>query len=162
MDLTRRRFLEAAALVPVLTPSLRAEEGPKLPTRAFGKTGKAGIAAAESFTISFDQPWLSASPNSGTIGAGGSPSPVTITINPSQLPFGSSHHHFIFGATLSLSTETYYRVLCELIESLITDGFKRIFLVNGHGGNHELAELAARERRRARKPNDICLRDRTE
>ena len=46
---------------------------------------------------------------------------------------------------MSLSTETYYRVLCELVESLVTDGFKRIFLVNGHGGNHELAELAARD-----------------
>src|SRR5581483_2185389 len=46
---------------------------------------------------------------------------------------------------LSLSTETYYRVLHELLESLVTDGFTRIFLVNGHGGNHELAQLAARD-----------------
>ena len=61
------------------------------------------------------------------------------------LPFGSSHHHFIFGATLSLSTDTYYRVLCDLLESFVTDGFTRIFLVNGHGGNHELAQLAARD-----------------
>jgi len=49
------------------------------------------------------------------------------------LPFGSSHHHFVFGAKFSLSTETYYRMLCELI------------LINGHGGNHELAQLAARD-----------------
>src|SRR6266851_6140344 len=69
---------------------------------------------------------------------------IPLIVTPA-LPFGSSHHHFIFGATLSLSTETYYRVLCELIESLITAGFKRIFLVNGHGGNHELAQLAARD-----------------
>ncbi|MBI1790162.1 MAG: creatininase family protein [Acidobacteria bacterium] len=61
------------------------------------------------------------------------------------LPFGSSDHHLIFGGTLSLSTETYYRVLRELLESLVTDGFRRIFLVNGHGGNHELAQLAARD-----------------
>lgn len=61
------------------------------------------------------------------------------------LPFGSSDHHFVFGATLSLSTETYYRVLRELVESLVTGGFRRIFLLNGHGGNHELAELAARD-----------------
>jgi creatinine amidohydrolase len=69
---------------------------------------------------------------------------VPIVVTPT-LPFGSSHHHFAFGATLSLSTETYLRVLCDLIESLITDGFKCIFIVNGHGGNHELAQLAARD-----------------
>src|SRR5438128_1081653 len=69
---------------------------------------------------------------------------VPIIVTPT-LPFGSSHHHFAFGATLSLSTETYFRVLCDLIESLIADGFKRIFIVNGHGGNHELAQVAARD-----------------
>jgi creatinine amidohydrolase len=69
---------------------------------------------------------------------------IPVIVTPT-LPFGSSHHHFIFGATLSLSTQTYYRVLCELVESLVTDGFTRIFLVNGHGGNHELGELAARD-----------------
>jgi creatinine amidohydrolase len=72
------------------------------------------------------------------------PGDVPVIVTPT-LPFGSSHHHFVFGATLSLSTETYYRVLCDLVESLIKDGFTRIFLINGHGGNHELAELAARD-----------------
>jgi creatinine amidohydrolase len=69
---------------------------------------------------------------------------VPVVVTPT-LPFGSSHHHFVFGATMSFSTETYYRVLYELCESLVTDGFKRIFILNGHGGNHELAELAARD-----------------
>ncbi len=69
---------------------------------------------------------------------------IPVIVTPA-LPFGSSHHHFVFGGTLSLSTETYYRVLCDLVESLISDGFERIFLVNGHGGNHELAQLAARD-----------------
>jgi len=69
---------------------------------------------------------------------------IPVIITPA-LPFGSSDHHLSFGATLSLSTETYYRVLRELVESLVTGGFRRIFLLNGHGGNHELAELAARD-----------------
>jgi len=72
------------------------------------------------------------------------PDDVPIIVTPT-LPFGSSHHHFVFGATLSLSTETYFRVLCDLLESLVTDGFRRIFVINGHGGNHELAQLAARD-----------------
>lgn len=69
---------------------------------------------------------------------------IPIVVTPT-LPFGSSHHHFVFGGTMSLSTETYYKVLYELVESLVTDGFTRIFLLNGHGGNHELAQLAARD-----------------
>jgi creatinine amidohydrolase len=69
---------------------------------------------------------------------------IAITVAPA-IPFGSSDHHLIFGATLSLRTETYYRVLTDLLRSLVTDGFRRIFLLNGHGGNHELAELAARD-----------------
>jgi creatinine amidohydrolase len=69
---------------------------------------------------------------------------IPITVAP-VLPFGSSHHHLMFGATLSLRTETYYRVLKDLLKSLVTDGFRRIFLLNGHGGNNELAELAARD-----------------
>lgn len=69
---------------------------------------------------------------------------IPVIVTP-VLPFGSSDHHLIFGGTMSLSTETYYRVLRELLLSLVTDGFKRIFMVNGHGGNHELAELACRD-----------------
>jgi creatinine amidohydrolase len=61
------------------------------------------------------------------------------------LPFGSSHHHLPFGGTLSLGTETYYRVLADLAESLITSGFRRIFILNGHGGNTELIQLVARD-----------------
>ena len=30
-------------------------------------------------------------------------------------------------------------------ESLVTDGFRRLFLINGHGGNHELIQIAARD-----------------
>lgn len=61
------------------------------------------------------------------------------------LPFGSSHHHLPFGGTLSLGTETYYRVLIDLAESLIVSGFRRIFILNGHGGNNEIIQLVARD-----------------
>lgn len=48
---------------------------------------------------------------------------------------GSSHHHMGFPGTLSLRSETYLNVLTDLIESLIQTGFRRIFLLNCHGGN---------------------------
>jgi creatinine amidohydrolase len=50
------------------------------------------------------------------------------------LPFGSSHHHLGFG-TMSLSAARYTEVLVELTESLLNFGFRRIILLNGHGGN---------------------------
>lgn len=51
------------------------------------------------------------------------------------MPFGSSHHHLAFGGTISISPQTYTQVVIELTESLITSGFKKIILLNGHGGN---------------------------
>jgi creatinine amidohydrolase len=61
------------------------------------------------------------------------------------LPFGSSHHHLSFGGTVSMTTERYYGALRDLAESLLTDGFRRIFILNGHGGNHEIIQLVARD-----------------
>jgi creatinine amidohydrolase len=69
---------------------------------------------------------------------------IPVVVAPT-LQFGSSHHHIPFGGTMSLSTETYYRVIFELTESLILGGFKRLFILNGHGGNNELIQLAARD-----------------
>ncbi len=69
---------------------------------------------------------------------------IPVVVTPS-LPFGSSDHHLIYGGTLSFSTETYLLVLKELLRSLAKDGFTRAFLVNGHGGNHEVMQLAVRD-----------------
>lgn len=51
------------------------------------------------------------------------------------LPFGSSHHHLSFGGTISISVTTYTQVIMDLVESFLTSGFRRIVLLNGHGGN---------------------------
>jgi creatinine amidohydrolase len=69
---------------------------------------------------------------------------VPVLVTPT-LPYGSSDHHLPFGGTLSIRTDTYYRVLCELLESLSTGGATRVFILNGHGGNHEVAQLAVRD-----------------
>lgn len=61
------------------------------------------------------------------------------------LAFGCSEHHVPFGGTCSLQTEVYYRVLCDLIRSVALGGFRKIFLLNGHGGNQEIMQLAARD-----------------
>jgi creatinine amidohydrolase len=61
------------------------------------------------------------------------------------LSIGSSAHHVPFGATLSLTTQTYLHVLMDLGRSAAASGFRQLFFLNGHGGNHELAQVAARD-----------------
>ena len=61
------------------------------------------------------------------------------------LPYGCSPHHVPFGGTASLSSETFLRVLVELGGALAESGFGRLALVNGHGGNHQLTSVAARD-----------------
>jgi creatinine amidohydrolase len=58
--------------------------------------------------------------------------------------YGFSEHHMDFSGTMSLSMPTYIAVLAELTESLIRGGFPRVLLLNGHGGNCEAIQVAAR------------------
>jgi creatinine amidohydrolase len=69
---------------------------------------------------------------------------IPILVAPT-LPFGCSQHHLPFGATMSIGTKNYYRVVSDMLESLITGGFRRIFILNGHGGNHELIQLVVKD-----------------
>lgn len=48
---------------------------------------------------------------------------------------GCSHHHLGFPGTVSVSSETYIRMLVEMVECLAKAGFHRVVLLNGHGGN---------------------------
>lgn len=61
------------------------------------------------------------------------------------LPFGFSHHHLQFGATISLRPETLQLVLLDICKSLLESGFRNLFILNGHGGNNEIISIVARE-----------------
>jgi creatinine amidohydrolase len=54
---------------------------------------------------------------------------------------GLSEHHVAFGGTFTLSLTTYHALLRDLCRSILRAGFKKILIVNGHGGN--IAALAA-------------------
>lgn len=58
---------------------------------------------------------------------------------------GASDHHRAFPGTVSLSVDTYTRVLVDLVDSLIGAGFRRILLLNAHGGNIGPAQAALYE-----------------
>lgn len=51
------------------------------------------------------------------------------------LHYGMSLHHLGFPGSLSLRPETLAHVLEDLLRSLYRHGFRRIFVLNGHGGN---------------------------
>jgi creatinine amidohydrolase len=72
-----------------------------------------------------------------------------------MLYVGASDHHLAFPGTVSLSLETYTRVLAEIVESLLSAGFRRVFLLNAHAGNAVPAQAAlngVQTRRRAEMP----------
>jgi creatinine amidohydrolase len=52
-----------------------------------------------------------------------------------MLWIGASDHHLAFPGTLSLSMDTYTKVLIDLIESVVNAGFRKIFVLNSHAGN---------------------------
>jgi creatinine amidohydrolase len=71
---------------------------------------------------------------------------------------GNSHHHLDFAGTLSASPRTYLDVLGDLIDNLVTHGFRRVVLLNGHGGNIVPAQQAVFEaRQRYRERDDLLL-----
>jgi creatinine amidohydrolase len=71
---------------------------------------------------------------------------------------GNSHHHLDFAGTLSAAPRTYLDVLGDLIDNLVTHGFRRLVLLNGHGGNIVPAQQAVFEaRQRYRQRDDLLL-----
>ena len=51
------------------------------------------------------------------------------------LQFGSSHHHLEFAGTMSISPDLFTKIIEQLVSSLLHSGFRKIILLNGHGGN---------------------------
>lgn len=55
--------------------------------------------------------------------------------------YGMSHAHLSFSGTMSLRPTTLIAVLEDLLRALYRHGFRRVLVVNGHGGNE--ASLAS-------------------
>jgi creatinine amidohydrolase len=69
--------------------------------------------------------------------------PDSVALLPT-LWFGASHHHLRFGATLSASVDVHIDLLCDLLTPLLDDGWRRVLLLNGHGGNIDTMQTALR------------------
>lgn len=58
---------------------------------------------------------------------------------------GSSHHHIDFPGTVSVLPSLYSQMIKSVARSILHAGFKRIFFLNGHGGNEVPASAALTE-----------------
>jgi creatinine amidohydrolase len=56
---------------------------------------------------------------------------------------GNSHHHFPFPGTLSLPSPRYIATVVDVLESLVRSGFRKLIILNGHGGNTDSNRVVA-------------------
>ena len=66
--------------------------------------------------------------------------PLGIPVYP-VMPFGLAPYFTSFPGTISLRLETLIAVFRDVIASLHTAGFRRVLIVNGHGGNAPVGAL---------------------
>jgi len=67
--------------------------------------------------------------------------PLGIPVFP-VMPFGLSPYFSAFPGTVTLRLETYGHLIRDLLDSLARPGFRRILLLNGHGGNAPAGSVA--------------------
>jgi creatinine amidohydrolase len=56
--------------------------------------------------------------------------------------FGYSRYFASYPGTISITQHTFDLVLLEMVETLLHQGFRRFFILNGHGGNQLPAMLS--------------------
>ena len=63
------------------------------------------------------------------------------------LYYGKSDEHLRFPGTVTLTADTLLRTINEIADSVYRAGFRKLALVNGHGGQPQVIQIAAREAR---------------
>lgn len=67
--------------------------------------------------------------------------PLGVPVFPA-VPYGLTPYFLGYPGTVSLRVETYTRVVRDILDCLRAQGFRRILIVNGHGGNAPAGALA--------------------
>jgi creatinine amidohydrolase len=57
--------------------------------------------------------------------------------------YGYSPHHMRFAGTVTLKAETFTALIEDIVASVIAHGFRRVAVMNGHGGNGALVDVLA-------------------
>lgn len=61
------------------------------------------------------------------------------------LYYGKSNEHCHFPGTITLSAQTLLAVLLETAQSIYRAGFRKLVLMNSHGGQPQIMEISARD-----------------
>lgn len=61
------------------------------------------------------------------------------------IPYGFNEHHKDFPGVIWIQPETLIAFITDITKSLAHHGFRRILLLNSHGSNHPVLDLAARK-----------------
>jgi creatinine amidohydrolase len=69
--------------------------------------------------------------------------PRQVLLLPTQW-LGASHHHLRFGGTLSAEVDTHIALICDLLVPPLEEGYQRVLVLNGHGGNIDTMQVALR------------------
>ncbi len=67
--------------------------------------------------------------------------PLGIPVFP-VVAYGLTPYFMAYPGTISLRLETYVRIVRDILDGLKAHGFRRILIVNGHGGNQPAGSLA--------------------
>lgn len=67
--------------------------------------------------------------------------PLGVPVYPA-VPYGLTPYFMGYPGTVTLRPETYVRLIQDILDSLAESGFRRILLVNGHGGNAPARDVA--------------------
>lgn len=63
------------------------------------------------------------------------------------MPIGKANEHIGYDGTLSLSINTLMGLWTDVAESVFRTGLKKLMILNGHGGQSQVAEIVARDLR---------------
>lgn len=80
----------------------------------------------------------------GVLAACGSRAEGDLLVLPT-IPFGLDEHHMDFPGTIAIEIETTLAYLAQTAISVARHGFTHLMIVNGHGSNQSICDLAARK-----------------
>ena len=68
--------------------------------------------------------------------------PLGVPVFPA-MPYGPTPTFMAYPGTVSLRLQNYLAVVRDVLDSIAAHGFRRIVVVNGHGGNQPVSNLAS-------------------